>query len=244
MMKRIFSQWLIFSFGLVIFFCALSCRANVNPQDEFASQRQKMVVEQLQSRGLSNKDVLRVMKKVHRHKFVPQHLRHLAYGDHALPIGEGQTISQPYIVALMTEVINPDKNMKVLEIGTGSGYQAAVLAELCGSVYTIEIVEKLGLRAQKILSELYQNVHVKIGDGYQGWPEAAPFDAIIVTCAPTKVPQPLADQLKEGGKMVIPVGKADAQELVVLTKQSGKLSQQAIIPVRFVPMVDERGKTY
>lgn len=244
MMKRIFLKVLIFSSGLLMLFCTLNCRANINAQDNFASQREKMVVEQLQSRGLNNKNVLRAMKNVHRHKFVPQHLRHLAYGDHPLPIGEGQTISQPYIVALMTEVINPDKNMKVLEIGTGSGYQAAVLAELCGSVYTIEILETLGVQAGKILSELYKNVQVRTGDGYQGWPEVAPFDAILVTCAPTKVPQPLTDQLKEGGKMVIPVGEAGVQELVVLTKKDGKLFKQAIIPVRFVPMVDSKGKTY
>jgi protein-L-isoaspartate(D-aspartate) O-methyltransferase len=134
--------------------------------------------------------------------------------------------------------------MKVLEIGTGSGYQAAILAELCKSVYTIEIVDALGKRAGKLLAGLYKNVHVRIGDGYQGWPEEAPFDAILVTCAPTQVPRPLADQLKEGGRMVIPVGESWVQELVVLTKRNGRLDQHAIIPVRFVPMVDPRGKKY
>lgn len=223
--------------------CA-SCEAVMDSKNDYALQRKAMVGEQIQARGISNAKVLQVMGKVERHQFVPVHLRHLAYGDYPLPIGEGQTISQPYIVALMTEVVNPDKNMKVLEIGTGSGYQAAVLAELCGSVYTIEIVESLGLQAKKRLSELYANVQVRIGDGYQGWPEAAPFDAIIVTCAPEKVPQPLADQLKEGGRMVIPVGKATSQELVVLTKKNGTLLEQAIISVRFVPMVNSRGKTY
>jgi protein-L-isoaspartate(D-aspartate) O-methyltransferase len=168
----------------------------------------------------------------------------MAYRDHPLPIGEGQTISQPYIVALMTEAIKPEPGMKVLEIGTGSGYQAAVLAELCQSVYTIEIVEILGRRARQILSGLYKNVHFKIGDGYLGWPEFAPFDAIIVTCSPTKVPQPLADQLKEGGKMVIPVGEAGLQELVVLRKKDGRLERHAIIEVRFVPMVDHKGRSY
>jgi len=221
-----------------------SCDAATDSKNDYALLRKNMVAEQIQARGINNSKVLQAMKKVERHKFVPYHLRHLAYGDHPLPIGEGQTISQPYIVALMTEVVNPDKKMKVLEIGTGSGYQAAVLAEICGSVYTIEIVETLGLQARKRLSDLYTNVEVRIGDGYQGWPDAAPFDAIIVTCAPEKVPQPLADQLQEGGRMVIPVGKATSQELVVLTKKKGKLLEQAIIPVRFVPMVNSRGKIY
>lgn len=203
-----------------------------------------MVTEQIEARGIRDPKVLKVMRTVPRHQFVPEKLQNLAYGDHALPIGEGQTISQPYIVALMTEVIKPEKCIKVLEIGTGSGYQAAVLAELCQSVYTIEIIGSLGKRAERVLSGLYKNVHVKIGDGYQGWPEAAPFDAILVTCAPTKVPRPLAEQLREGGRMVIPVGDAGAQELVVLIKKNGRLEQQAIIPVRFVPMVDIKGKTY
>lgn len=203
-----------------------------------------MVTEQIETRGIRDPQVLKVMRTVPRHQFVPEKLQNLAYGDHPLPIGEGQTISQPYIVALMTEVIKPEKCIKVLEIGTGSGYQAAVLAELCQSVYTIEIIGSLGKRAERVLSGLYKNVHVKIGDGYQGWPEAAPFDAILVTCAPTKVPRPLAEQLREGGRMVIPVGDAGAQELVVLIKKNGRLEQQAIIPVLFVPMVDIKGKTY
>lgn len=229
---------------LAVFFAAEGCQAGAASEKKFAQLRERMVAEQLETRGLKNKKVLQVMRTVPRHKFVPQHVRHLAYADHPLPIGEGQTISQPYIVALMTEVINPDKTMRVLEIGTGSGYQAAVLAELCGSVYTIEILESLGVQAGKILSGLYKNVHVRIGDGYQGWPEAAPFDAILVTCAPTKVPKPLANQLKEGGRMVIPVGEAGSQNLVVLTKKDGKLVEQSIIPVRFVPMVDSTGETY
>jgi protein-L-isoaspartate(D-aspartate) O-methyltransferase len=203
-----------------------------------------MVAEQIEARGIRDKKILAAMRKVERHRFVPENYRDGAYGDHPLPIGEGQTISQPYIVALMTAVVKPQPGMKVLEIGTGSGYQAAVLAELCKSVYTIEIVEKLGKQAQIILTELYKNVQVKIGDGYQGWPDQAPFDAILVTCSPTHVPQPLADQLREGGKMVIPVGKEGNQNLVVLTKTAGKLLQEAIIPVRFVKMVDSQGKTY
>lgn len=223
---------------------AVNCRADVNAEKDYASEREKMVAEQIEVRGIRNPKVLKAMRTVKRHQFVPVALRGMAYSDHPLPIGEGQTISQPYIVALMTEVIKPEPYMKVLEIGTGSGYQAAVLAELCKSVYTIEIVEILGKRAGQILSALYKNVYFKIGDGYQGWPGEALFDAIIVTCAPTKVPQPLADQLKEGGRMVIPVGEAGVQELVVLTKKDGRLQQQAIIQVRFVPMVDRKGEKY
>jgi protein-L-isoaspartate(D-aspartate) O-methyltransferase len=183
---------------------------------------------------------------VERHKFVPRSHWREAYEDHPLPIGEGQTISQPYIVALMTEVLDPDSTMRVLEIGTGSGYQAAVLAEIVDSVYTIEIYEKLGNRADKLLKELgYTNISVRVGDGYKGWVEAAPFDAIIVTCAPTHVPQPLKDQLAEGGRMIIPVGKGVwGQDLVLLTKEKGKLRQESVIPVRFVPMIKEGGGKY
>lgn len=221
---------------------ALNCRADV--EKDYASERERMVSEQIEARGIQDSGVLRAMRKVQRHQFVPDIFRASAYGDSALPIGEGQTISQPYIVALMTEVIKPNSNMKVLEIGTGSGYQAAILAELCKSIYTIEIVEILGKRAEKILKKVYKNVHVRIGDGYKGWPEVAPFDAILVTCAPAKVPQPLIDQLKEGGRMVIPVGGLGVQELYVLIKKKGRLKQQAIIPVLFVPMVNAKGKKY
>lgn len=227
-----------------LFLFPFGCRAEIDPEKDYAAQRERMVAEQIEGRGIRDPNVLKAMRTVKRHQFVPIMLRDMAYGDHPLPIGEGQTISQPYIVALMTEAVRPRPDMKVLEIGTGSGYQAAVLAELCKSVYTIEIVESLGTRAGQILAGLYRNVHVRIGDGYQGWPGEAPFDAIMVTCAPTKVPRPLADQLKEGGRMVIPMGEAGVQELVVLTKKNGRLEQQAIIPVRFVPMVDRRGKTY
>lgn len=213
-------------------------------EKEYSTQRGKMVAEQIEARGISDPSVLKAMRTVKRHQFVPEHLRTRAYADHPLPIGEGQTISQPYIVALMTEGIRPKPHMKVLEIGTGSGYQAAVLAELCQSVYSIEIVEVLGRRAEKLLRGRYQNVYVRIGDGYQGWPQEAPFDAILVTCAPTKVPRPLEDQLKEGGRMVIPVGESWVQELVVLTKRNGRLERQEIIPVRFVPMVDAKGRKY
>jgi protein-L-isoaspartate(D-aspartate) O-methyltransferase len=162
----------------------------------------------------------------------------LAYADRPLPIGHGQTISQPFIVAFMTEALKPAPADKVLEIGTGSGYQAAVLAELVAQVYTIEIVKPLGERAREDLARLgYANVHVRVGDGYEGWPENAPFDAIIVTCSPEQVPQPLVDQLREGGRMVIPVGtQAGGQDLYLLEKRGGKVVKQAILPVRFVPM--------
>lgn len=213
-------------------------------EDTYRQQRERMVAEQIERRGIHDEKILTVMRKVERHLFVPEEYRKYAYIDNALPIGEGQTISQPYIVALMTAVVKPQPDMKVLEIGTGSGYQAAILAELCRSVYTIEIVETLGRQAQKILEGLYKNVRVRIGDGYQGWPGEAPFDAILVTCSPTHVPQPLAQQLREGGRMVIPVGKAGDQNLVVLTKAAGKLRQESVIPVRFVPMVDSQGKIY
>lgn len=233
-----------FAATILLLLFVLNCGADIPAEKDYALARERMVVEQIEARGIKNQRVLKAMRTVQRHQFVPEKIRNLAYDDHALPIGEGQTISQPYIVALMTEVINPRADMKVLEIGTGSGYQAAILAELCQSVYSIEIIETLGKQAERILSRLYKNVHVKIGDGYQGWPEAAPFDAILVTCAPTKVPQPLAEQLKEGGKMVIPVGEAGVQELLVLIKKNGRLERQAIIPVLFVPMVDRRGKKY
>ena len=204
--------------------------------------RHRMVEEQLVGwgRGITNERVLAVMGKVLRHEFVPDAMRDEAYADGPLPIGHGQTISQPFIVAFMSEQLDPQPTERLLEIGTGSGYQAAVLAELVKEVYTIEIVEPLGRRAAADLQRLhYTNVHVRIGDGYQGWPEQAPFDAIIVTCAPEHVPQPLVDQLKDGGRMIIPVGKSGVQDLVLLHKQAGKLERHAVLPVRFVPMTGE-----
>jgi protein-L-isoaspartate(D-aspartate) O-methyltransferase len=234
-------------FFILVFCCLLLpvwSPAADTTEAAYADQREKMVALQIEARGIHDPQVLKAMRKVKRHQFVPESLRGRAYADHPLPIGEGQTISQPYIVALMTAVVKPEPGMKVLEIGTGSGYQAAILAELCKSVYTIEIVEVLGKRAGKLLAGLYKNVHVRIGDGYQGWPQEAPFDAILVTCAPTKVPRPLEDQLQEGGRMVIPVGESWVQELVVLTKRNGRLERQEIIPVRFVPMVDAKGRKY
>ena len=207
--------------------------------DPFAAARQHMVISQLlgAGRGITNARVLAVMGQVPRHEFVPERLRAQAYDDHPLPIGYGQTISQPFIVAFMTEQLEPKPTDRVLEIGTGSGYQAAVLAGLVAKVYTIEIVEELAARAAADLKRLgYTNVQVRAGDGYKGWPAAAPFDAIMVTCAPERVPQPLVEQLKDGGRIIIPVGPLWNQELVLLRKRGGKLKQHAVLPVRFVPM--------
>lgn len=204
-----------------------------------------MVRYQIEARGIRDPRVLNAMRKVERHLFVPADQAALAYGDHPLPIGAGQTISQPYIVAFMTEALGLKERDRVLEIGTGSGYQAAILAEICDSVYTVEIIPELGKRAKALLTVLgYRNIRVKIGDGYQGWKEFAPYQAIMATCSPTHVPQPLIDQLAEGGTMIIPVGPAHNQELVVLVKRKGKLVQKNVLPVRFVPMVDPNRNEY
>ena len=216
--------------------------AAVAAEEPFAAARQRMVRDQLTgpARDITNARVLAAMGKVPRHEFVPERLRAQAYGDCPLPIGHGQTISQPYIVAFMTERLELKPNERVLEIGTGSGYQAAVLGELGAQVYTIEIIEDLARRAAADLQRLgYTNVHVRAGDGFRGWPEAAPFDAIIVTCAPEKVPRPLIDQLKDGGRMILPLGPLGSQELVVLRKQAGQVEQREVLPVRFVPMTGQ-----
>jgi len=222
--------------------CILSgCNA---AETDFTSARERMVRQQLAAPGrdITNTRVLAVMGKVPRHELVPASLRTQAYNDHPLPIGYDQTISQPFIVAFMTEKLEPKAKDKVLEIGTGSGYQAAVLAGLVREVYTIEIVEPLARRAEADLKRLgYTNVFVRAGDGYQGWPEAAPFDAIMVTCAPEHVPQPLVNQLREGGRMIIPVGPAGNQELYVLHKKGDKVERRAVLPVRFVPMTGKQG---
>ncbi|TMH25799.1 MAG: protein-L-isoaspartate(D-aspartate) O-methyltransferase [Betaproteobacteria bacterium] len=189
--------------------------------------------------------VMAAMGKVPRHRFVPALEDIFAYDNRPLPIGEGQTISQPYIVALMTDLLDPKSADTVLEVGTGSGYQAAVLAELVAKVTTIEIVEPLARRARQVLGELgYRNVEVRVGDGYGGWPAAAPFDAIIVTAAPAAVPQPLIDQLKPGGRMVIPVGgPSDVQQLLLVEKQlDGRTTTRRTLPVRFVPLTGDRGR--
>jgi protein-L-isoaspartate(D-aspartate) O-methyltransferase len=210
---------------------------------DYAAQRERMVKEQIVNRGVTEARLLAAMRKVPREEFVPENLRDESYTDGPVPIGYDQTISQPYIVAFMTEQLHPQPTDRVLEIGTGSGYQAAILAELVAEVYSIEIVEPLSKTAEGTLQRLgYKNVHVKVGDGYKGWPDHAPFDAIIVTCAPDHVPQPLVDQLKEGGRMIIPVGPRRAQELYLLQKQNGQLRQGAVLEVRFVPMRGEAGE--
>ncbi len=203
--------------------------------------RKEMVEEQIVARGVKNPKVIEAMLKVERHLFVPYEYRPFAYEDHPLPIGHDQTISQPYIVALMTELIEPDSSDRVLEIGTGSGYQAAVLSLLCDSVFTIEIIPELARTAKERLSRLgYKNVLVRCGDGFLGWPEHGPFDKIIITCAPPKIPEPLIDQLKDGGIIVLPLGVKE-QWLLKVTKEGRHLKQDTITPVRFVPM---KGKVW
>lgn len=226
-MTRLFP--VVFLLGLVA--CA---------QDSYQAKREGMVHEQIASRDINNPRVLKAMRETPRHLFVPESLRSQAYEDHPLPIGLGQTISQPYIVALMTQLLEPEKNHKVLEIGTGSGYQAAVLSPLVQHVYTIEIVPELARSAAALMKKLgYTNVTVRHGDGYLGWPEEAPFDRIIVTAAPPELPQTLVDQLKPGGKLVAPVGRSVyGQDLIVLEKdKQGKIRKRSVIPVMFVPMV-------
>lgn len=215
------------------------------PRDPYAAARQALV-EELRSESRAtgpqlDPKVLEAMAAVPRHRFVPESQRRRAYEDRPLSIGHGQTISQPCIVALMTSLLQPEPGQKVLEIGTGSGYQAAVLAELGAQVYTIEIVEPLGRQAAKVLAD-YPDVETRIGDGYQGWPEHAPFDAIIVTAAVTPIPPPLLEQLKPGGRMVIPVGRQwSTQSLMLVEKdQRGRISRREVLPVRFVPLTGER----
>ena len=222
-----------------------SCYSQEFQSDSFEKKRDRMVLEQIELRGVNDRAVLKAMRKVPRHKFVPDIYMEYAYNDYPLPIGEEQTISQPYIVAYMTAALKLEPSDKVLEIGTGSGYQAAVLAEICDSVYTIEIFESLGNKALKLLNSLhYDNIKVKIGDGYKGWPEFSPFDVIIVTCSPSEIPQALIDQLEEGGRMIIPVGLKNNQNLVLLKKKNGKIKQHSVLPVRFVPMINEFGEEY
>lgn len=215
---------------------SLQAQRSSSSEDEYRRERQRMVAQQLRPRGLRSRAVLEAMARVPRHRFVPASLAHLAYADHPLPIGQEQTISQPFIVAYMTEAADISRNERVLEIGTGSGYQAAILGELAREVYTIEIIPELAEGARRILNELgYRNVNVRTGNGYLGWPEHAPFDAIIVTAAPDHVPQALVDQLAVNGRMVIPVGTTN-QEMMVITKTRNGVIQRRTIPVRFVPM--------
>ena len=205
-------------------------------------EREAMVKRQLTARDIHDKRVLDAMRRVPRHLFIPENGRREAYQDHPVPIGLRQTISQPYIVAYMTQALKLQPDDSVLEIGTGSGYQAAILGELVREVYSIEIIPQLGERSKKLLSKLdYGNIEVRIGDGYKGWPDKAPFDAIIVTAAPPQVPQPLLDQLKVGGRMIIPVGKFN-QGLLLITRTATGYDRRNVMPVRFVPMTGEAQK--
>lgn len=208
----------------------------------FDEERHRMVEVQLRARGMESERVFKAMEKVPRHRFVSKELEHSAYGDHPLPIGEGQTISQPYMVALMTECMELEGNEKVLEIGTGSGYQAAILAQLGEEVYSIERVEKLSLKAKEILAVLgYTNVKLKVGDGTKGWEEYSPYQAVIVTAGSPDIPQSLFDQLSEGGRMVIPVGGSFSQELMVVRKKKGKAETKKVCGCVFVPLIGEFG---
>lgn len=227
---------------LLLLFAAAS---QGKPDNDFDVARRRMVEEQLAGAGrdIKNRSVLDAMAVVPRHEFVPENERKLAYADEPLPIGYGQTISQPYIVAFMIEKLDPKPTDRILEIGTGSGYEAAILSRLVAEVYTIEILEPLAKQAAANLKRLgYLNVKVLTGDGYKGWPEHAPFDGIIVTCAPDHIPQPLVDELRDGGQLIIPVGSPGMQELFLLRKRGTKVEQTAVLPVRFVPMTGKFGK--
>jgi len=206
-------------------------------QQDYSKEREAMVKTQIQARGVKDSATLAAMRKVQRHKFIAANQVSSAYSDGPLPIGYGQTISQPYIVAYMTEIIKPKPNYTVLEVGTGSGYQAAVLGEIVRNVYTIEIIDKLGKEASIRLKDLgYKNIEVKIADGYHGWKEHAPFDAIVVTAAAEYIPTPLKEQLKDGGRMIIPVGSPYmTQQLMLIEKIGNKYRTTSMMPVRFVP---------
>ena len=231
LLKKIKTALCLVAFFFIIF--------DVKSQN-FEALRKNMVEEQLRKREIKSAKVLEAMRDVPRHLFVPQDMQNFAYEDRPLPIGFDQTISQPYIVAFMTENLAPVSGMKILEIGTGSGYQAAILAYLGCNVYTIELLPALAERAEKTLKELkINNVKLKCGNGYEGWPEEAPFDAIIVTAAPNKIPEKLIEQLKDGGKIIIPVGPVlSLQSLKLITKTGKKIVEKDLLPVRFVPMVE------
>ncbi|MCA9108013.1 MAG: protein-L-isoaspartate(D-aspartate) O-methyltransferase, partial [Planctomycetales bacterium] len=223
--------------GGLLAMTSFSASASAQPRASFEQLRQRMVQEFVLDCGVRDDRVVEAMQKTPRHEFVPVRYRDQAYTDSAIPIGESQTISSPFIVAYMTESLDPRPTDRVLEIGTGSGYQAAVLAAIVDQVYTIEIVEELGEQAAETLDRLdYENVHVRVGDGFQGWAEHAPFDKIIVTCSPERVPQPLIDQLAEGGRMIIPVGERYQQSLYLFRKVNGQLESEALRPTLFVPM--------
>jgi protein-L-isoaspartate(D-aspartate) O-methyltransferase len=222
---------------IALLYLAICGAAAAPTKEALDAARERMVQEEIIAAGIKNQRVIEAMRATPRHEFVALKDVPNAYYDMSLPIGEQQTISAPFVVAYMTEQLDPQPDDKVLEIGTGSGYQAAILSPLVKDVYSIEIVESLGQKATRTLRRLkYNNVKVKIGDGYQGWPEHAPFDKIIVTCSPEKVPQPLVEQLREGGRMVIPVGERYTQELYLLRKKNGRLEKEILVPTMFVPM--------
>jgi protein-L-isoaspartate(D-aspartate) O-methyltransferase len=237
--RRWRDSWTLLVMGVL---AAGACAAAGQRPDR-AGERRQMVEAQLRDRGIKDVRVLEAMGRVPRHRFVPPAEQAAAYGDHPLPIGHGQTISQPFIVAFMTEALALTADDVVLEIGTGSGYQAAILAEIAREIYTVEIVPELAARAEQTLASLgYRNVHVRAGDGYQGWPEHAPFSKIILTAAPDVVPEPLVEQLAVGGTMILPVGPAGGdQELRILTRTARGVTTVRSLPVRFVPMVKPRG---
>jgi protein-L-isoaspartate(D-aspartate) O-methyltransferase len=211
--------------------------AQTPEEDRYATKRETMVTTQIERRGINDARVLEAMRRVPRHAFVPDAMKPSAYADRPLPIGHGVTISQPYIVALMTQLADVDAGDRVLDVGTGSGYQAAVLGELGAEVYGIEIIEPLAERAAAVLDELgYEKVTVRAGDGYAGWPERAPFDAVILAAAPVHVPAPLEQQLKVGGRLVLPVGEQFDQTLLVITRTEAGFEEQEVLPVAFVPM--------
>lgn len=227
-MKKIFISFLCYFLATVIW--------AKSDNDIYQKQRSAMIKSQIIARGISNPQVIKALEKIPRHLFVPPKLREQAYGDYPLPIGHGQTISQPYIVAYMTQKAGLKPTDRVLEIGTGSGYQAAILSQIVKEVYSIEILKELSMSAKIVIDELkLSNIHLKVGDGYLGWSEHAPFDAIVVTAAPSKIPAPLIEQLKMGGRLIIPVGDFH-QELVLLTKTKNGMEKKTLLPVRFVPM--------
>ncbi|NAY90929.1 protein-L-isoaspartate(D-aspartate) O-methyltransferase [Muricauda sp. JGD-17] len=228
---------------IFLFFLILNV-FSVKGQVSYLEQRKVMVKSQIQARGINHPATLSAMLNVPRHEFVPKDQKVFAYSDRPLPIGQGQTISQPYIVAFMTQTLRLKRSHRVLEIGTGSGYQAAVLSKIADSVYTIEIVEELALSSKNLLQKLgYKNVVVRWGDGYNGWPEKAPFDAIMVTAGAESIPQPLLDQLKLGGRMIIPVGPHNAiRQLILVEKKKNKIIKKNVMPVRFVPFTRDEKK--
>lgn len=227
----------MFNYQTIYFLLLIGLNLSVFGQADYPAQRKTMVETQLKARDIYQPATLRAMGEVPREQFVPKDYRLYAYNDGPLPIGEGQTISQPYIVAYMTQVLQLRAHHKVLEVGTGSGYQAAILAEIVDSVYTIEIVKELGLRSKSVLESLgYHNIELKIGDGYHGWKEKGPFDAIMVTAGAEAIPEPLIDQLSDGGRMIIPVGPhGGVRQLIRITKKDGEIKKKALMAVRFVP---------